>query len=508
MKIFLDDEVMFQTLAAAQKMRPELWGTIPREFDGKPAYINTFDPESPEDGEQNAEETGSDPMEAEMSQLERKNVMPKTLVPIPLEVVEGGDIKTYLSEMTNMMNVPFEEGAPLVKVRMIRHPGGTDLLVAGHQSLFDNESFAQFCIQILDLYDIASEGRLTAADDQGGHMLQNIDQMYHESFHTQASRIGFQSHLKRILKNMGSSMPWKRLPYTNRDSAPPSPFLNASSVMFGRLSPEQSKELAKQCAKQGVSVQNAISAATLLCTASLIYQCENQKEAADLQTSPVGEPIETPFKAQKRQKKMKSKQAPSESELPNNNPSWLEKLFGSSKQSEKPKEDESKIIPIVTYFNYSIRDYFDPPIAPLIIGNLSTYLMAPNAISIENSIWKLASDLKEMRETANLNSAIFQDLHLMPHIAKFCASESEWKEPIVPSLMITDTSTNPMPQEMHERFAIFDSKATASCWIPGVHVSSHIDQKELQISVAYRRPLISDAVSHKLLTSILKQLSL
>lgn len=485
-RVFLNDEAMSVALADFQKRNPELWGTFEQPQPGQPLrYVDTYDPEDmeetyvPTDAIRETETQQNSALERAIAESKEQMILntpasePKFMNAIPLEVVEGADINTYYSEVTNMINVPFSEGAPLMSVRIVRHGGGSDLLISGHQSLYDESSFDALCVSLLDTYVIAAEGRLRDLQSSKSPMLLNVDSMYPPSYQ---ELIKNQNANESTLQELDRDAYLSRLPYESDSkeanlytSAPPSPTLNSSATMFGTLSLEHSRKLRRKCEAKGLAISSVVAAAAMLQTGSMIASQGHRFQ--------------------------------------NKNSTFLSRLRDAL-LPEGAKLDDKTPPSFVAGQILSLRDFFDPPIPSHVSGPLSSYLLMPDYVDAKKSIWKKANEVQDVSSSLNQSSSIFYDISHLPTLTDYASSDEDWTQRSLPTAWISETSNSLLSDVLRVRLQIFDTQATTSCWNPGVTFTSRIDADVLRVSISYRKPLVQDATAKDLLEGVLKRLSL
>lgn len=493
-RIFLNDEAMSVALQYFQEKKPDLWGTLEELRSNRPPrYVDVYDPNSREstymstdelrkiEEEQNKKIEENAKAGIERAILQTAVSPPKHMHHIPLEVVEGGDSSTFFSEVSNMLNVPFGEGAPLMNVRIVRHAGGSDLLVSAHQSLFDESSFDAACTELLELYTIAAEGRFRDLKSDTDPILWDVDSMYPSNYRKLLEKATSSFGIHASLKRLAVERSWDRLPFQTDSmipgtylSVPPSPTLNSTATMFGTLSLKDSRKLTKMCRAKGLSVSSAIAAAAVRQTSSVI--------------------------ASSKLKRSKDTPKPS--------PGLLSKLLKLLGQPEEAKQAPEKPVNFIAGFTVSLRDFFDPPIDPKFMGPLSSYMLMPCDNTLEAPFWNHAKAVQDLTSVANVNSTMFYDMVFLPQITSMAADDSRWTHPSIPTVWVSETTSSTIGNDMRLRLQIYDTHASTSCWNPGVSISSRIDAEMIHVSISYRRPLIEDATAKNMLSGILKNLSL
>lgn len=478
---------MSAALASLQKRKPELWGTLEAPQSFQPLrYVDTYDPNDMEetyistDEIRETEETQNDELDKAIAERRQQLILqtpasePAFMHPIHLEVVEGATANTYFSEVTNMLNIPFENGAPLMSVRIVRHGGGSDLLISGHQALYDEQSFDSLCVELLDTYVIAAEGRLRDLNGPTSPMLLNIDSMYPKDYQQLLKDSTGTREGEEPLQILQRDLWLSRLPFVSDSkeanaytSKPPSPALNSTATMFGTLSLEHSRKLKKKCEANRLAISSVVAAAAMLQTGSII--AAKGKRYEDVGKGFLGR--------------------------------LTDRLLGID-------PTEQNIPSFVAGHILSLRDFFDPPIPSKVAGPLSSFVLMPDDADKSKGIWQKARQVQKMSSSLNQDSSIFYDISHLPRLTDYASSDRKWTERALPTIWISETSNSLLKDILRVRLQIYDTQATTSCWNPGVTVSSRIDADVLRVSISYRKPLIQDEVAKDILEGTLKHLAL
>lgn len=556
-------------LTAVQRRNAELWATFEKmdRDSSTHHYVDVYNPSNLSETYKTAQELtegivkaadaqkGTKEEEAmEKSWMNVPATEPQYMAPISLELVDGGDSNTYFSEFENMLNVPFAEGQPLMSVRLVRHSGGTDILMSGHQAIFDDPSFDTICCHVLEAYIIAAEGRLKQLDSSAevSPVLLNIDAMYPEEFKTYSEGLISGISAAKRLDNLQKQQNWMRLPYstdlppnTNPQSdyyaslPPPSPALNVSASIFGTLSFEASTKLAGLCQKKKISLSALFSSCVLRQTARVInpeaYRHLKSLSNANKETklkkkSKVRKEAKTTDLEGENKKKIKKIKVKSKKTQIKPEPKTAQEILATSKNDSLatriakamlrtiPEElteaamhtrlpDPKSETRFIAGQIMNLRPFFDPSISGAILGQLSSYTLLPSIVDARDKLWATASSIQEMNLDASISLKLFVDNSLMPNLTAIASSEQSWDTPIVPTIWVAEPSPSFVSEQMRTRFKIYDFKAAMSCWNPGVIVSSQVDNDMLHVTVSYRRPLIDDSTAHSILQKILKELS-
>jgi hypothetical protein len=476
MRIFILDKIMEQALWHLQRIHPELQGTIEYSADGIPTrYVDTFPSASPRTPEEEEERYKKRPRAQKPGLPDPPQKPIEDSIPITLDTIENASSETYFREFTNLLNVGFVRGAPLLRVRLVRHGGGTDVLIAGHQALFDEQSFQELCIELLDYYDACSEGRMKKSNDEMSPMLSSVDELYPQEFQRLLKgKRDIWKRARKRLDSIASEHPWRAIPR----SMSVSPLLNSTAVIFGSLSRLETLKLLKKCQAHSCFLDSAISASFLTSVAKITSDVKFKHPKADFTL------VESIFGRFR---------------------SWL----GPVDDEQEKALQEANVVPIIASFITSLRSTFDPPIAPMILGPLSSYSLSPLLVGTDLSLWKQAKQVQEFRVEANLSKSDFTDMLCFPVVADLCSDEHQWTHHALPTIVMSQLSKSPMVSQMRARFQIYDEKSSMSCWNPGICVSASVDCKEnLQLSISYRKPLIADQVAHDILKRSLERLTL
>ena len=485
---------MSTTLSLFQKTKPDLWGTLEEAERGRPTrYVDVYNPKNKKgtylssdqlraiESEQDKKIEDDATAGIENAMLEAPVQLPKYMHAIPLEVVEGGDAHTFMAEATNMINMPFGKGAPLMEVRIVRHPGGTDLLISGHQSIFDELSFESACCEMLAFYATTAEGRVRDLVTDVSPMLWNVDNMYptesFESFDGFSAALSVNKNLDKLAKERAwSHLPWNLGSDENGTYSvePPSPALNTNARMNATLNLKYTRRLRQICDETGLPMSAFVTAAVLRQTGALIAS-------------------KTPIPP---------------SPPPSSMLSRLFSVFSRSNTRMQASQGEKPETHFMAGLIVSLRSFFDPPVPAAILGPLTSYLLMPTTLMPAQTLFDHVKSLQRLIESCNETGAFYRDIGLLPHLTTFAQDDQHWKHPAVPTIWISETVTSALSNDLRLRMKIYDVQNGTSCWTPGAAVSSRYDAELLSVNLTYRRPLIADHDAKELLERIMKDLTL